>query len=37
MKEILIVQCVVERFKALHDKSSKDFEVGVKKEMIWRS
>jgi hypothetical protein len=36
MKEILIVQCV-ERFKALYDKSSKDFEDGVKKEMIWSS
>jgi hypothetical protein len=33
MKEILIVQCV-ERFKALYDKSFKDFEDGVKKEMI---
>jgi hypothetical protein len=30
-----IVQCV-ERFKALYDKSSKDFKDGVKKEMIWR-
>jgi hypothetical protein len=36
MMEILIVQCV-ERFKALHDKFSKDFEDGVKKKMIWRS
>jgi hypothetical protein len=34
MKKILIVQCV-ERFKALYDKSSKDFEDGVTKEMIW--
>jgi hypothetical protein len=31
MKEI--VQCV-ERFKALYDKFSKDFEDGVMKEMI---
>jgi hypothetical protein len=36
MMEILIVLCV-ERFKALYDKYSKDFEDGVKKEMIWRS
>jgi K+-transporting ATPase A subunit len=36
MKEILIVQCV-KRFKPLYDKSSKDFEVCVKKEMIWSS
>jgi hypothetical protein len=36
MKEILIVQCI-ERFKALYDNSSKDFEDGVKKEMIWSS
>jgi hypothetical protein len=31
-----IVQCV-ERFKALYDNPSKDFEDGVKKEMIWSS
>jgi hypothetical protein len=36
MKEIPILQCV-ERFKALYDKFSKDFEDGVKKAMIWRS
>jgi hypothetical protein len=36
MKEILIVQCV-ERFKSVYDKSSKDFEDGVTKEMIWSS
>jgi hypothetical protein len=36
MKEILIVQCV-KRFKPLYDKSSKDFEDSVKKEMIWSS
>jgi hypothetical protein len=33
MKEVLIVQCV-ERFKALYDKCSKDFEAGMTKEMI---
>jgi hypothetical protein len=36
MKKTLIVQCV-ERLKALYDKSSKDFEDGVTKEMIWSS
>jgi hypothetical protein len=36
MKEILIVQ-YVKRFKPLYDKSSKDFEDSVKKEMIWSS